>query len=294
MSRRRPRTPLPRVVLATALAALALAPAASAHAYLARADPGPDTHVPVAPALLRLEFTENLEREVTEARVLHLNGTRMDTGQAIARGEPNVLLVTLRPLPDGVYTVDWVTLSVDTHTASGTYLFAVGNATLEGVTHVVRPHEHPGGAVQSFEAASHVLLLAGSVLAAGLAFFALAVARAPDLRVLRVAGLAGVAGAAGSLLSLLAVGWRTGLPLATLALGTETGGWMAARTLLLAAAAFAVVRHPRAGLPLAAAALLATSLSSHAAATADGRALALAADALHQAAACVWAGGVVG
>ncbi|HEX2067012.1 MAG TPA: CopD family protein, partial [Candidatus Thermoplasmatota archaeon] len=252
------------------------------------------THVPVAPALLRLEFTENLEREVTGARVLHLNGTRMDAGQAIARGEPNVLLVTLRPLPDGVYTVDWVTLSVDTHTASGSYLFAVGNATLEGVTQVVRPHDHPGGAVQSFEAASHVLLLAGSVLAAGLAFFALAVARTPDLRLLRVAGLAALAGAAGSLLSLLVVGWRTGLPLATLALGTETGRWMAARTLLLAAAAFAVVRRPRAGLPLAAAALVATSLSSHAAATADGRALALAADALHQAAACVWAGGVVG
>ncbi|MEA3203999.1 MAG: copper transport protein, partial [Thermoplasmata archaeon] len=284
-----------RSFLPLALALLVCgAPAASAHAYLASGEPGPDSHVELAPARLRLAFTEELEHQVTHAAVLDLNGTHVDRGQEFPPGEPTVLLVDLAPLKDGVYTVDWVTLSVDAHTAQGSYVFAVGNATLEGAPGPTAVHVHPGGAFGWIEPAAHALLFAGLALAAGLAFFALTVQRAPDLRLLRVAALGALAAVAGSVLSLMAVAHRTDLSLTALVTSTGTGGWIATRTVLLAAAAFTLVRRARVGLVLAAGALVATSFSSHAAAAATGRALALATDVAHMAAATVWVGGVVG
>lgn len=287
--------PARALVLATAVAALlALLPTASAHAYLAKGEPGPDAHVEQAPARLRLQFTEDLEHEVTHAEVLDLDGVHQETGQEFPPGEANVLLAPLRPLRDGVYTVNWQTLSVDTHTASGTYVFAVGNATLEGAPPPAMAHQHPGGANAVVEATGHALLFAGILLGAGLALFSLTVHRAPDLRLLRVAALAALVGVAGSLAALMAFAHRVDLSFLTLATGTATGGWIATRTALLALAAFTLVKRPRLGLAFATGALLATSLSSHAAASATGRALALATDIAHMAAAAAWMGGVVG
>jgi copper transport protein len=292
-----------RAILAAAATALALlaVPAASAHAYLASADPGPDAHVAQAPPELRLRFTEELEHEFTHASVLDLDGTRVDQGtQEFPPGEPTVLVVPLKPLRDGIYTVDWATLSVDTHTAQGSYVFAVGNASLEGAPAATAAHQHPEGASAWLEPTGHALAFAGVVLGVGLPLFALAIDRdaladpARGRRLLQCAAAAALVGAAGGALGLLAFAQRVSLPAA----GTGTGRWLAARAaaLLLAAATFAGKGKPRlragAGLALAAAALLATSLSSHAAAAATGRAPALAADLAHLAAASVWAGGI--
>lgn len=80
-------------------------------------------------------------------------------------------------------------------------------------------------------------------------------------------------------------------------LGSRTGALLVLRTLLLAAATVvALGRLPRrrpAALALAGTGLLTFSLSSHAAATAADRPLAIGLDAVHLVAAAVWSGGVL-
>ena len=108
--------------------ALAIAGAAAhAHAFLDHADPRVGSTVPVAPAELRLWFSQDVEPAFTTIEVLDASGRRVDGGHVEA--DPNdrtMLRSALQKRPPGAYTVKWRSVSVDTHPSQGRFTFRVG------------------------------------------------------------------------------------------------------------------------------------------------------------------------
>jgi copper transport protein len=141
-----PRSPAPAVVsngrtlaigarmaLATLLAAAAglLAPAfAFAHADLASSVPMADSTVARAPQRIVLRFTEQPDPRLSKASLLNAAGRPVPGASPLEAvpGHPLSLQIVLsRPLPKGVYTVDWFSVSaVDGHTVPGAFAFGVG------------------------------------------------------------------------------------------------------------------------------------------------------------------------
>src|SRR5215472_16147204 len=122
-----------RAVLLVAVLALAgigvLASPARAHALLERSFPAADSSLPSAPQAMLLYFTEAPEPSLSTVLLLD------SSGQAVPRvGEPTVvpgdaqeLRVRLPGLADGVYTVNWRTVSkVDGHVTGGSFAFGIG------------------------------------------------------------------------------------------------------------------------------------------------------------------------
>jgi methionine-rich copper-binding protein CopC len=113
--------------LAALLAVAGLAPqAALAHAMLLRAEPAVGASVSPAPSQIVLHFSEGVEPLFTTVEVLDAAGTRVDSGAPhTAAGDQKTLLVGLKPLPAGNYTVEWHATSVDTHKTQGHFSFSV-------------------------------------------------------------------------------------------------------------------------------------------------------------------------
>ena len=114
-----------RLLVAWAIAAASAA--AHAHAFLDHADPRVGSTVPVAPAEVRLWFTQDVEPAFSTIEVLDAGGKRVDGGHV--ESDPNdrtVLRVALQKLPPGTYTVNWRSVSVDTHPSQGRFTFRVG------------------------------------------------------------------------------------------------------------------------------------------------------------------------
>ena len=112
----------PSVAIATLL--LFAPELAFAHAHLHTATPAEAASVTEAPVEVALSFTEALERSLSTITVLDAAGRRVDDGPVRAP-EANRLTVRLKPLPAGVYTVQWSVTSVDTHRSEGHYSFTV-------------------------------------------------------------------------------------------------------------------------------------------------------------------------
>ncbi len=109
------------------LAALLLAPAAAnAHAMLESTIPPVGSTVAHAPAELALTYSEGIEPRFTKVTVTDATGDRMDLGTLhVDPHDSTHLLVALKPLPAGDYTVTWHAVSVDTHRTQGSYHFKV-------------------------------------------------------------------------------------------------------------------------------------------------------------------------
>jgi copper resistance protein C len=104
-----------------------IAPAARAHAFLDHANPAVGSSVPIAPPVLDLWFTQDLEPAFSSVTVTSAAGERVDRGSAhVPTGQPAELEIGLKPLPPGTYTVRWRVVSVDTHTTEGSFIFDVG------------------------------------------------------------------------------------------------------------------------------------------------------------------------
>jgi methionine-rich copper-binding protein CopC len=115
------------VALAALVVALASAPGAvGAHAALDRADPRPNSTVRGAPGQVRLWFTEKLETAFSTARVVNAAGKSVgDDGSRLDAENAALLVVPLKPLGAGSYTVIWRVLSVDSHVTEGRFSFRV-------------------------------------------------------------------------------------------------------------------------------------------------------------------------
>jgi copper transport protein len=113
-----------------ALAILALTPAAaSAHAVLLRATPSGSQTLNQAPAEVQLLFSEPLDPVFSHVQVLDGSGQVVDLGDSRVDADDDRLLeVSVRPgLANGVYTVDWRSLSaIDVHPDEGQYPLFVG------------------------------------------------------------------------------------------------------------------------------------------------------------------------
>jgi copper resistance protein C len=100
---------------------------AQAHAFLDHASPAVGSSVPVAPPLVTLWFTQDLEPAFSGVTVMNEAGQRVDLGNAqIPQGSPAELQIGLKPLPPGTYLVSWHVVSVDTHPTEGTFTFEIG------------------------------------------------------------------------------------------------------------------------------------------------------------------------
>lgn len=285
-----------------ALLLVLLAPSASAHAILKTADPAPSSHVDVGLETIAIEFTEDVERTYTDADIVDSEGESWRTDVAFDDARHNVIHLATRPLADGIYSVSWKALSVDTHTTRGTFVIAVGNATLRaGAYDPIVDEEDTGAAVR--DGFARFAFYAGLFLATGMPLFALFVLRdaAPPRGVFSTGAAFGLVGAAGAFLGLLFLGERTGLGLAAAKSGPGLSLLLRGALVLAAAlaCALAALRPERwraashAAVLFGAGGILATSAGSHAAAVRESTLLYVAADAVHLVAGAVWIGGIV-
>jgi copper transport protein len=280
-------------------------------------DPPANERIFNTPSAVYLKFSEFVEREYTGARVEDRNGTRVDTGQVIYHpgGDRAAIVVPLQTIEDGVYLVRWQALSVDTHTTRGTFLFAVGNASLEGATGSTS-HDHGGPGDLRFwlEPGARAASYFGIAGAVGVPLFVFAVwrpGRGVEAKRTRLAldlsvGLC-AAGAFAALVLLYYFADRVEATMAGAA-SLRAGRLLIGRFLALVAAAALLAgaayawrrRAERPTFVLALAGVLAgllsavvTTLGSHAASAAGTTGLPTWVNLVHILAAAVWAGGVV-
>lgn len=148
-----------------------------AHAAVERAEPEPNVVLAAHIHLVTVWFTEAVEPEFSEVRVLNIQGERVDNGDSlVSPDDPKAVSVTLPTLPDGTYTVAWKNVStVDGHSLSGSYIYSVGQP-LSGAA-------GPSGEVPLFnsplEPVVRGLLLWGLLTVAGGLVFELLVIRPP-------------------------------------------------------------------------------------------------------------------
>ena len=126
-----------RVLAGLSLAATLLLGAprgASAHARFDHSDPASESVVPTAPTQLQAWFTEGVRNQGSTLQVMDAGGNRVDNNDGqVDLNDPDRkrMWVTLPALPDGVYTVRWVTVSADDgDEAEGTFRFGVGANTV--------------------------------------------------------------------------------------------------------------------------------------------------------------------
>ncbi len=119
------------VLLAAFLAAAAVAaPGCWAHADLTASDPAAGSSVAASPDAVVLTFAEKPDASLTLVKLLDAEGREV-AGVAKPEpvpGKPGALSVALaKPLGDGVYTVNWRSVStVDGHVSNGAFAFGVG------------------------------------------------------------------------------------------------------------------------------------------------------------------------
>jgi copper transport protein len=102
-----------------------------AHAELARSTPAVNAMLAGGPAQVELWFTEVIEPSFSDIRVLDSTGAAVDNNDTyVDPADGTHLVVSVRSLPPGVYTVVWTVLStVDSHVTSGSFPFAVGDVS---------------------------------------------------------------------------------------------------------------------------------------------------------------------
>jgi copper transport protein len=298
-----------RAVLLVAVLALAgvgvLASPADAHALLERSYPAAGASLPHAPRALLLYFTEAPDPGLSTVSVLDSSGqTVPGLGKPTpAPGNVRELRVALPPLTDGVYTINWRTVSkVDGHVTGGSFAFGIGVQPPSGVSSAQATNGNSPGSSLSPLAVAGLWLLYW-----GLALLAAAGITGPLVfgwRLPARAGLVLAAGwlsaAVGILITILAEQAAAGVPL-TVLFGAAAGQPLLAQAAAVAVcgvAAFLAARRP-AGRRLAvlgaaaAGALFVHAQAGHAETQSSIRLLNLADQWLHMLAAGVWVGGLV-
>ena len=98
------------------------------HANQARSSPSPDSVLEEAPTRVAVWFTEPIEPDFSEIRVLDAQGARVDDGESLVDpADGTAMSIGVQALPNGTYTVAWKNVStVDGHLVRGSFLFSVG------------------------------------------------------------------------------------------------------------------------------------------------------------------------
>ncbi|HEY7024236.1 MAG TPA: copper resistance CopC family protein [Candidatus Limnocylindrales bacterium] len=164
-----------RIVAAAALAFLILigaTSAASAHAQLVASVPGAGQRLDSSPSQLTLIFSERLDPLGSGIDLLDSTGKLVASGGAVDVNNPRSMSLTVPQLADGLYSVNWRTLSADDgHSTTGFFNFGVGDVAVPGVGAQSGGGVHAGhGLVQSIlETVGRILSELGVMLSVGLA-----------------------------------------------------------------------------------------------------------------------------
>jgi copper transport protein len=144
------------------------APAASAHAGLLSSDPAAGATLGAAPREVTLSLSERPVSALSSIVVADGHGNTYQTGRPeLSTGDPLTLVVPVRPLARGVFTVKWrVDSAVDGHATIGAYQFGV-QVPLSGVPAAQRTTTAPVTSV--LELVARWILLVGLVVLLGAA-----------------------------------------------------------------------------------------------------------------------------
>jgi methionine-rich copper-binding protein CopC len=107
------------------MAACLFGHAAWAHAFLDRASPAVGSEVSGSPPALTLTYTEPVEPLFSTVEVKNAGGATVNDGKPVPNDDGRVLVLKLKPLPPGAYSVEWHVTSVDTHKTEGHFTFTV-------------------------------------------------------------------------------------------------------------------------------------------------------------------------
>ena len=113
-------------VAGAALLLIGAAAPADAHAILLRTAPSPQTTVPRAPTAVQLFFSEPVEVTFGAVRVFDVDAHRVDQGRITRAAANREVVVPVRRLGNGTYTVTWRVVSADGHPVHGGFGFYVG------------------------------------------------------------------------------------------------------------------------------------------------------------------------
>lgn len=155
---------------------LSLSQHASAHALAQSSDPADGATVQSAPKDVVITFGEIPDPRLSTIAVVDTSGSSYSTGPTTAvPGSPLQLEVAVKPLPRGVYTVTWRTVStVDGHLATGAFAFGVQVAPGAAAAHAHAAVTSPPPSVLAI--IGRLLLFAGLVVMTGAVVTALLVA----------------------------------------------------------------------------------------------------------------------
>lgn len=120
------------LVLAASFGLLGFVPSvAMAHLGLSRSTPADGALVPNAPSVLRLEFTEAVERTIARIRLLGPDGAEVRLSEL--RQPADSMNIVLADLPTGLapgaYAIEWRVVGADGHPVSGTIRFVVAGSS---------------------------------------------------------------------------------------------------------------------------------------------------------------------
>ncbi len=282
----------------SALVILAAAPPAGAHAYLASSNPADGASLTIAPAQLRLGFSESIVPGATSLDLRDSRGTRYPiSGVRIESSspdgdteEPVTLFATLPKLPQSAYRLSWATLSSDDlHRTSGVIVFGIGEAVTAAGTREPWPAQD--------ELMLRWLMFCGIALAFGglLAVRLLARLGGQHRTGYRLAGASALSAAVAAAVLLIVQGHSVGV--GTVLRGHYGDGWLTRETGLLVFASACLVSSGRPGIgrrslsvlyPAAIAAIaIGSALVGHSALRGPSYVLA---DALHLASTAAWVG----
>lgn len=293
--------------LAAAALLLFFPAAASAHAVPVSATPAPGARLAAAPGAVVIVFDEPLVARLSGMTVTSPAGRRF-TGTVTGK---KTIRAPLPPSASGVYRVNWKTVSViDGHTITGSYRFGVGVPVPAAASSAGATAQGPGSAdvtVAVLRWAEYTLLL----LACGLSLLGM-LARDLPLRLPDVPVAAALLASGVVVVAAEAVLASSGVSVAGFVdyLSNGVTGWARVARLLLEAAVLetAIIRRAaqpgspparqpggrRPGLPpvLLAGAVTAVAIAGHGA-DVEPAWQGIAVNAVHLAAAGMWAGGIM-
>ena len=288
---------------------------ALAHAEFLRANPEPNAVLAAAPAQVEIYFSEAIEQTFSRISVYDVSGAAVDGGDGrVDPVDPTRLTVSLRSLPQGVYTVSWQALSaVDGHVTLGVFAFAVGQAAADSIPATLPEASLAPPHIYTDTVLRWIVFLSIAVLFGGVLFVSLvwdpalrsvglaSASRWDDLThfalvALFVGNALALLGQAGKLADVDLV-WPWHPAVGQMLVETRFGVVWLVRTGLALALAGVVRAGPSRGttllrLSLGAGLLTTISLLSHAAAD-PAPAVSVLVDAIHFAAASAWVGGLV-
>lgn len=205
------------------------------HAQFVTSVPGAGEVVSTSPAELRLVFSETLDPSGTSVDLLDPDGaTILAHVGSVDAADKHTLVVALSPLRDGVYTVDWTSLSAaDGHQATGFFTFGVGSVappTTTGDAGAGSIHAGHDAATALIETQARIVGDLGMLLGFGLPIILWLVLRAGgDMAWSRVISAMLALGAGGSAALLVVSATRPGLDAVAFATGNRTGLLLLAR-----------------------------------------------------------------